>query len=106
MPVSSPMITGLVGLMDVSCRMIVRLPSAKRDSGSCGPPTYTCSRIYVSCEAIEIGEDAKIREQVYVGGPRLRELRFALGSRTSILQLSFSNPRKPGVVGDDNGIGG
>ena len=38
-PVSSPMITGFVGLMNASCRMIVRLPNTKRDSGSCGPPT-------------------------------------------------------------------
>jgi len=61
---------------------------------------------YVSCETIEIGEDAKIREQVYVGGPQLPESRFALGSRTIILQLSFINPTKPVVIGDDTGIGG
>src|SRR5256884_1423285 len=61
---------------------------------------------YVSCETIEIGEDAKIREQVYVGGPQLPESRFALGSRTIILQLSFINPTNPVVIGDDTGIGG
>jgi acetyltransferase-like isoleucine patch superfamily enzyme len=61
---------------------------------------------YLSCETIEIGEDAKIREQVYVGGPQLPESRFALGSRTIILQLSFINPTKPVVIGDDTGIGG
>src|SRR5437870_106007 len=61
---------------------------------------------YVSCETIEIGEDAKIREQVYVGGAQLPESRFALGSRTIILQLSFINPTKPVVIGDDTGIGG
>src|SRR3954462_3725099 len=32
---------------------------------------------YVSCVAIDIGEDAKIREQVYVGGPMLPESRFS-----------------------------
>jgi len=48
MPVSSPITTGLVGLMFVNWRMMVRLPSTKRDSGSCGPPTYTCSRIFAS----------------------------------------------------------
>jgi acetyltransferase-like isoleucine patch superfamily enzyme len=61
---------------------------------------------YVSCETIEIGEDARIREQVYVGGPQLPESRFVLGSRTIILQLTFINPTKPVIIGDDTGIGG
>src|SRR5438876_4826312 len=61
---------------------------------------------YLSCEAIEMGEDAKIREQVYVGGPQLPESRFALGSRTIILQLTSINPTKPVIIGDDTGIGG
>ncbi|PYP02091.1 MAG: hypothetical protein DMD27_16165 [Gemmatimonadetes bacterium] len=61
---------------------------------------------YLSCETIEMGEDAKIREQVYVGGPQLPESRFALGSRTIILQLTSINPTKPVVIGDDTGIGG
>ena len=47
-PVSSPIVTGIVGLIDVICRMIVRLPRVKQDSGSCGPPTNTCSRILAS----------------------------------------------------------
>jgi acetyltransferase-like isoleucine patch superfamily enzyme len=61
---------------------------------------------YLSCETIEMGEDAKIREQVYVGGPQLPESRFVLGNRTIILQLAFINPTKPVVIGDDTGIGG
>lgn len=61
---------------------------------------------YVSCNVIEIGEDAKIREQVYVGGPQLPESRFALGSRTIVLQMAYINPTKPVVIGDDTGIGG
>ena len=61
---------------------------------------------YVSCEVIEIGEDAKIREQVWVGGPQLPESRFALGNRTIILQLTSIIPTKPVVIGDDTGIGG
>jgi len=61
---------------------------------------------YVSCRVIEIGEDAKIREQVYVGGPQLPESRFALGSRTIVLQMAYINPTKPVVIGDDTGIGG
>src|SRR3989449_9006711 len=61
---------------------------------------------YVSCETIEIGEDSRIREQVYVGGPQLPESRFVLGSRTIILQLAFINATKPVIIGDDTGIGG
>jgi acetyltransferase-like isoleucine patch superfamily enzyme len=61
---------------------------------------------YVSCEAIEIGEDARIREQVYVGGPQLPESRFVLGDRTIVLQMAYINPTKPVIIGDDTGIGG
>jgi acetyltransferase-like isoleucine patch superfamily enzyme len=61
---------------------------------------------YVSCRRIEIGEDARIREQVSVAGPELPESRFALGSRTVILQHTAINPTKPVVIGDDSGIGG
>jgi acetyltransferase-like isoleucine patch superfamily enzyme len=61
---------------------------------------------YVACEDIEIGEDARIREQVYVGGPQLPESRFVLGNRTIVLQMTYINPTKPVVIGDDTGIGG
>jgi acetyltransferase-like isoleucine patch superfamily enzyme len=61
---------------------------------------------YVSCERIQIGEDARIREQVFVGGPSLPESSFTLGDRTIILQLASINPTKPVVIGDDTGIGG
>jgi acetyltransferase-like isoleucine patch superfamily enzyme len=61
---------------------------------------------YVACERIDIGEDARIREQVFVGGPQLPESSFTLGSRTIILQLASINPTKPVTIGDDTGIGG
>ena len=61
---------------------------------------------YVSCERIDIGEDARIREQVFVGGPQLPESSFTLGSRTIILQMASINPTKPVTIGDDTGIGG
>jgi acetyltransferase-like isoleucine patch superfamily enzyme len=61
---------------------------------------------YVSCERIDIGEDARIREQVFVGGPQLPESSFTLGNRTIILQLASINPTKPVTIGDDTGIGG
>lgn len=61
---------------------------------------------YVSCRVIELGEDAKIREQVFVGGPQLPESRFSLGARTIVLQMAYINPTKPVIIGDDTGIGG
>jgi acetyltransferase-like isoleucine patch superfamily enzyme len=61
---------------------------------------------YLSCERIQIGEDARIREQVFVGGPSLPESSFTLGSRTIILQMASINPTKPVTIGDDTGIGG
>ena len=61
---------------------------------------------YVACEKIDIGEDARIREQVFVGGPQLPESSFTLGSRTIILQMASINPTKPVTIGDDTGIGG
>jgi acetyltransferase-like isoleucine patch superfamily enzyme len=61
---------------------------------------------YVACERIDIGEDARIREQVFVGGPQLPESSFTLGSRTIILQLASINATKPVTIGDDTGIGG
>ncbi len=61
---------------------------------------------YLSCHVIHMGEDARIREQVYVGGPLLPESRFELGNRTIVLQMTSINPTKPVVIGDDSGIGG
>jgi acetyltransferase-like isoleucine patch superfamily enzyme len=61
---------------------------------------------YLSCERIQIGEDARIREQVFVGGPARPESSFTLGDRTIILQMASINPTKPVVIGDDTGIGG
>lgn len=61
---------------------------------------------YLNCEQIEIGEDARIREQVFVGGPSLPESLFKLGARTIVLQNTNINPTKPVVIGDDTGIGG
>src|SRR3989454_10847833 len=70
------------------------------------PPRSTLFPYTTLFRSIEIGEDARIREQVSVGGPQLPESRFVLGSRTIILQLAFINPTKPVIIGDDTGIGG
>jgi len=71
-----------------------------------GRHTQIGATSYLFCQTIEIGEDAKVNEQVFVGGPMLPESLFRLGSRTIVMQMSFLNPTKPLIIGDDTGIGG
>jgi acetyltransferase-like isoleucine patch superfamily enzyme len=71
-----------------------------------GRHTQIGATSYLMCESIEIGEDAKINEQVFVGGPMLPDSLFRLGSRTIVMQMSFLNPTRPLVIGDDSGVGG
>ena len=71
-----------------------------------GRHTQIGATSYILCERIEIGEDARINEQVFVGGPMLPDSLFRLGSRTIVMQMSFLNPTRPLVIGDDSGIGG
>jgi acetyltransferase-like isoleucine patch superfamily enzyme len=71
-----------------------------------GRHTQVGATSYLLCETIEIGEDAKINEQVFVGGPMLPDSLFRLGSRTIVMQMSFLNPTRPLVIGDDSGVGG
>lgn len=71
-----------------------------------GRHTQIGATSYITCQRIEIGEDAKINEQVFVGGPMLPDSLFRLGSRTIVMQMSFLNPTRPLVIGDDSGIGG
>lgn len=54
----------------------------------------------------EIGDDARINEQVFVGGIKTPESKLIMGKRTIIMQMSFINPTLPIVIGDDTGIGG
>jgi acetyltransferase-like isoleucine patch superfamily enzyme len=55
---------------------------------------------------IEIGDGSKINEQVFVGGLQFPDSRFVLGRNCQIMQMSFINPTKSIVIGDDSGIGG
>jgi acetyltransferase-like isoleucine patch superfamily enzyme len=71
-----------------------------------GRHTQIGATSYLLCETIEIGEDAKINEQVFVGGPMLPDSLFRLGSRTIVMQMSFLNPTRPLLIGDDSGVGG
>ena len=60
----------------------------------------------IDTEHVDIDDDAKINEQVFVGGPTLPESSLKVGKRTIIMQMSFINPTRPIVIGDDTGIGG
>jgi acetyltransferase-like isoleucine patch superfamily enzyme len=60
----------------------------------------------IDTEKIFIDEDARINEQVYIGGMKTPQSSFHLGKRTIIMQMSYLNPTLPIVIGDDSGIGG
>jgi acetyltransferase-like isoleucine patch superfamily enzyme len=55
---------------------------------------------------MEIGDGSKINEQVFVGGLQFPDSKFVLGRNCQIMQMTFINPARSIVVGDDTGIGG
>jgi acetyltransferase-like isoleucine patch superfamily enzyme len=64
-----------------------------------------------SMSAIDTGkllmdDDARINEQVYVGGIKTPASELRMGKRTIIMQASYINPTLPVIIGDDSGIGG
>ncbi|HOT98885.1 MAG TPA: acyltransferase [bacterium] len=61
---------------------------------------------YLDTEVIDIGEDTRIREQVFVGGLTTTESRLSVGSRCLIMQMCYLNPTFPIVIGDDSALGG
>lgn len=56
--------------------------------------------------SIFIDDDARINEQVYIGGTTTPQSSLTLGKRTIIMQASYINPTMPITIGDDSGIGG
>lgn len=60
----------------------------------------------IDTEKIYIDDDARINEQVYIGGMKTPSSSLHLGKRTIVMQLSYLNPTLPIIVGDDSGIGG
>jgi len=64
------------------------------------------SLTFMDTERIELGDDCRIREQVYVGGLSEPGSMLKLGKRCIIMQMSNLNPAKPIIIGDDSGIGG
>jgi acetyltransferase-like isoleucine patch superfamily enzyme len=60
----------------------------------------------IDTEHFSIDDDARINEQVYVGGTKSPDSALIMGKRTIIMQASYINPTKPIIIGDDSGIGG
>lgn len=71
-----------------------------------GPYVQIGSMTFLDTPHIEIGEGTKINEQVFVGGLQFPDSRFAVGRNCQIMQMSFINPARSIVIGDDSGIGG
>ncbi len=71
-----------------------------------GPYVHIGSMTFLDTPYIEIGEGTKINEQVFVGGLQLPDSRFVVGRNCSIMQMSFINPARSIVMGDEVGIGG
>lgn len=64
------------------------------------------STTFIDTVNISIDDDARINEQVFIGGLENPESSLKLGKRTLIMQMSFLNTTKPLEIGDDTGIGG
>ena len=60
----------------------------------------------IDTEFFSIDDDARINEQVFIGGMKTPESALIMGKRTIIMQASYINPTKPIIIGDDSGIGG
>jgi len=60
----------------------------------------------IDTEKVFIDDDARLNEQVYIGGMRTPTSSFHLGKRAIVMQLSYINPTLPVFIDDDSGIGG
>lgn len=61
---------------------------------------------FIDTGKLRIGEDARINEQVIIGGMQTPNSSLDLGKRTIIMEYSFINTTMPIKIGDDTGIGG
>lgn len=61
---------------------------------------------FIDTAKLRIGEDARINEQVIIGGMQTPKSCLDLGQRTIIMEYSFINTTMPIKIGDDTGIGG
>jgi acetyltransferase-like isoleucine patch superfamily enzyme len=64
------------------------------------------SMTFIDTPYVEIGDGSKINEQVFIGGLQFPDSRFVMGKNCQIMQMTFINPAKSVVIGDDTGIGG
>jgi acetyltransferase-like isoleucine patch superfamily enzyme len=64
------------------------------------------SLTFLDTPHVEIGDGTRINEQVFVGGLQGPDSRLVLGRNCQVMQMSFLNPARSIVVGDDTGIGG
>jgi len=64
------------------------------------------SLTFLDTPFMEIGAGSKINEQVFVGGLQFPDSKFVLGRNCQIMQMTFINPARSIIVGDDSGIGG
>jgi acetyltransferase-like isoleucine patch superfamily enzyme len=60
----------------------------------------------IDTEKLFIDDDARINEQVFIGGMKTPHSSLHLGKRTIIMQLSYLNPTLPIKIDDDSGVGG
>src|SRR5580700_8279766 len=61
------------------------------------------SMTFLDTPHIQIGEDTKINEQVFVGGLQFPDSKFVVGRNCQIMQMSFINPARSIVIGDETG---
>ena len=64
------------------------------------------SMTMIDTEKVDIDDDARINEQVIIGGLKNPDSYIKVGKRAIIMEMSFINPTKPIIIGDDTGIGG
>lgn len=64
------------------------------------------STTFIDTPFFEIGDESKINEMVFIGGLQSYDSKFIAGKNCQIMQMSFINPAKSIVIGDDVAIGG
>lgn len=64
------------------------------------------SMSFLDTPYVDIGDESKINEQVFIGGLQSHDSKFSLGKQCQIMQLSYINPAKSITIGDDSVVGG
>lgn len=61
---------------------------------------------FIDTIVLKIGQDTRVRENVYVGGITTPESKLIIGERCTVMQNAFLNPSNPITIGNDSGVGG